>query len=485
MKKIICIALSLVMLLGVPITAIASGGSSATYTYTYNIWGVPTPSPDAYRVSAFILGDDFDIGHFRNPRDLFIIDNLIYVVDTGNSRVVVLVANDDGSHELVGVHYHATLDGAESTFNRPMGIFVSNWGEIWLADTYNQRILHMDENWNVINEILQPEASLLEGHMDFLPEKLAVDFTRRLFVQTRHVNRGLMEFDRYGEFAVYMGAAPVHVSMWNQIWRRIQTQEQRERVAPFIPTEYNNVNIDHEGFLFVTNTNENVDSVRRLNVMGADVLIRNGLFDIEGEVWWGNIPGISGPSQLIDIAPLTNDTFIAFDYTRGRLFAYDFQGNLLFVFGGVGNREGFFIEPTALDSMGFTLFALDAWTGAITRFDLTEYGWAINRALYLYRRGLYEESAEYWEDVLRMNGNFGLAYVGIARSLLRQGYYLEAMRLFELEHDRIGYGRAFGFFRRQWMEEYFWIFAVALGVVMIVPPVVKKILKVRREIRES
>ena len=483
MKRFLAVILSMVMLLSLPLAANAS--SVGNFTYTYNIWVVPTPSPDAYRVTAFILGTDFGIGHFVQPRDLFAIDNRLYVVDTGNSRIVTLLVNEDGTHELYSVRHHAWDEGSPSPFNNPMGIFVSDWGDIWIADTYNNRILHLDEEWNILNEILQPEGSLLEAHMDFLPESLAVDFTRRLFVQVRHVNRGLMEFDRYGEFAVYMGAAPVHAGLWDQIWRRIQTQEQRARTIPFIPTEYNNVNIDHEGFLFVTNTNDNVDSVRRLNVMGDDVLIRNGLFDIEGDVWWGNIPGITGPSHFIDVAPLENDTFIAFDSTRGRLFAYDFQGNLLFVFGGIGNREGYFMEPASLVSMGYTLFALDAQSGAITRFDLTDYGTAINRALQYYNRGLYDESAYYWQEVLRMNGNFGLAYIGIARALLRQGYYREAMRYFRLENDATGYGRAFGFYRRIWMEENFWMFAVAIGILMIVPPVVKKALKVRREILES
>jgi len=473
-----------VLLIGIA-QPLPTRASTFHYTYTYNIWGVPIPSPDAYRVTAYLLGESLGIGHFHRPQDLFVIGNKIYVADSGNNRVVVIVANEDGTHEVAQVIEHAMLDGAPTTFNFPSGIFVSDWGDIWLSDTDNHRILHVDSYWNVITEIGRPERSQLLPTDDFLPSKLVVDFTGRLFVQVIHVNRGLMEFDRYGEFAVYMGAAPVHVSVIDQFWRRIATQEQRERRQIFIPTEYNSVSIDSEGFLFVTNTNDNVDSVRRLNAMGDDVLIRNGLFYIEGDVVYGDAAGIDGPSQLIDIAPLPNETFIAFDRVRGRLFAYDFQGNLLFVFGGRGAREGFFMEPTAIDNMGYTLFALCAGNNTITRFDLTEYGLAINRGLELYRRGLYEESVFYWQEVLRMNGNFGMAYVGMARAMLRQGYYRDAMRYFRLENDRIGYGRAFGFFRRQWMEDNFWIFALAVGVLVIVPPVVKKVLHVRREIYES
>lgn len=483
MKRLLCAIMVVVMSLGLVMPVIAS--TPTHFTYTYNQRGVPTPSPDAYTVSAFMLGNDFGVGHFLTPRGLFVFENLLYVVDSGNNRIVVIQVNEDGTHDLYDVRDYAMLNGVPSSFRNPHGIFVSDWGEIYLADTDNQRILHMDADWNVINEITQPEESLQAGDADFLPENLVVDFTRRIFVQVRHVNRGLMEFDRYGNFAVYMGAAPVTVSLWDQLWRRIQTQEQRDRTSPFIPTEYNNVVLDHEGFLFVTNTSDDVHSVRRLNAMGNDVLIRNGRFAIEGDISYGDVPMITGPSQFIAVAPIYNNTFMAFDFTRGRIFAYDFQGNLLYAFGGVGNRQGFFVEPVDLVAMGTTLFALDVRTGAITRFDLTEYGRAINRGLYYYRRGLYQESSYYWHEVLRMNGNFYLAYVGLGRAMLRQGNYRQAMRYFRIADEPGGYGRAFGFYRRIWMEENFWMFVVAIGVLIIVPPTVKKVIKVRKEILAS
>jgi len=482
---LICGVLTFAILLG---TNVSLHASPTNYTYTYDFWGRPIPSPDAYRVTAFILGEHLGIGHFSNPQDLFIRDNRIYVVDTGNNRIVILLAHDDASHEVYQVIDHVLLNGAPSTFNQPLGIFVSDWGERWIADTRNQRILHIDEQWRVINEVRDLGYTLPEFEgMDFLPAKLAVDFTGRMFVQALNVNEGLMEFDSSGEFVGYMGATPVQVSPIEQFWRMIATQEQRERRALFVPTEYNNVTIDHEGFLFVTTNTGGVDiePVRRLNAMGDDIMIRNGRTYPIGDLVEGTAAGISGPSQFIDVAPLPNDTFVAFDRTRGRLFAYDFQGNLLYVFGGSGNREGYFMHPVALDSMGFALYALDSRAGAITRFDLTEYGTLINQALALYRTGQYEASADTWQEVLRLNGNFGMAYIGIARALLRQGYYREAMRYFRLEFDWIGYGRAFGFYRRQWAEENFWIFAIIVLGLLIVPPVVKRVMRVRKEIMEA
>jgi tetratricopeptide (TPR) repeat protein len=219
--------------------------------------------------------------------------------------------------------------------------------------------------------------------------------------------------------------------------------------------------------------------------MGNDILIRNGHYDIIGDLWVGPGAGITGPSRFIDVAALPNGTYVCFDRNRGRLFKYDTQGNLLYVFGGVGNREGTFMFPSAVSNMGYALYALDAQTTAITRFDLTEYGYLINLAITQYQLGLYDESAETWNRVLTFNGNYGIAYIGMARSLLRQGYYQEAMRYFKLQYDSEGYGRAFGFYRREWMETYFWIFALIIGGLVVVPPVIRLVLRVRKEVRES
>jgi hypothetical protein len=86
---------------------------------------------------------------------------------------------------------------------------------------------------------------------------------------------------------------------------------------------------------------------------------------------------------------------------------------------------------------------------------------------------------------MRLNGNFGPAYLGIARALLRQGYYQEAMEYFKVQINDENYGRAFGFYRREWIEQYFGFFALGLGILIIVPPVVKKVIKIRKEIKES
>ena len=480
MKKIYLLFLFVCLFAAAPVFS-----EPSNYTYNYDFWLEQVASPDAYRVSSYILGNNLGIGSFRDPQGLFVRDNRIYVCDSGNNRIVLLEVNERGEHRVVRVVTSVRINGVESPLYYPMDLFECRAGYIYIADTNNHRVLKLDRNWNHVFSIYRPDDESLEDFLEFLPIKLVVDFANRIFVQGRNINKGLMEFDSRGDFSGYMGANRVHVNIIDYVWRMLSTQEQRDRMELFIPTEYSNLALDNEGFIYVSNMSGQTDPVRRLNAMGQDILIRNGYEDPVGDLVFGNAGGITGRSRFIDVAPMPSNSYACFDRTRGRIFMYDFQGNLLYAFGGVGNREGSFVLPVALDSMGSALYALDSRTAAITRFDLTLYGQKINDALYEYRRGRYESSAALWEEVLKMNGNYDLAYIGIGRAALRQGDYLKAMRNYKLKHFREGYGRAFQLYRKQWIEENLWLILLALGIVIIVPSFIKFSIKVGKEIMES
>jgi DNA-binding beta-propeller fold protein YncE len=455
------------------------------YTYNYDFWEEQVASPDAYRVGAYILGSSLGVGHFVDPQGLFIRGNRIYVCDSGNNRILLIEAEENGVYKVVSSVSSVTISGVASPFKYPMDIFESRDGTLYIADTDNNRILILDSEWNYISAIYKPDDESLGEFTEFLPIKLVVDFANRLFVQARNVNKGLMEFNSRGEFSGYMGANKVYVNPVDYVWKLLSTQAQKERMDLFIPTEYSNLSIDNDGFIYVTNSTGQTEPVRRLNAMGQDILIRNGYEKPVGDLVFGNAGGISGRSRFIDVIAFDNDSYACFDRTRGRIFMYDFQGNLLYAFGGVGNREGSFIQPVALDRMGNSLYALDSRSAAITRFDLTGYGAMVNKALDEYRVGRYEASAEIWEEVLKMNGNYDLAYIGIGRAALRQSEFQKAMKYYKLKHYREGYGKAFQLYRKQWTEENLWKILLVLGILIIVPPTVKFLIKLGREIREA
>jgi len=454
------------------------------YTYNYDFWFEQVASPDAYYVGAYILGTALGTGNFSSPQGLFVRDNRVYICDSGNNRIILLVY-ENGEHRFVSAVDSVTIDGEKSPLNYPMDIFESRDGFLYIADTNNHRILKLDRDWNYVASILKPDDESIDEHSEFLPLKLVVDFANRLFVQARNVNKGLMEFDSRGVFAGYMGANKVQVNIVDYVWKLLATQAQKERMELFIPTEYNNLCLDRDGFIYVTNASGQTDPVRRLNAMGQDILIRNGYEDPIGDLAYGNAGGVTGPSKFIDVAAMNNDSYACMDRTRGRIFVYDFQGNLLYAFGGLGNREGCFLKPTALAQMGHSLYVLDSDTAALTRFDMTGYGEKINRALDEYQAGRYESSAKVWEEVLKMNGNYDLAYIGIGRAALRQGEYQKAMKYYKLKHFREGYGKAFQLYRKQFMEENLWKILLVLAVILLAPRLIKTAVKIVREVREA
>ena len=294
-----------------------------------------------------------------------------------------------------------------------------------------------------------------------------------------------MKYEYDGSFQGFFGANEVIYNVTDLIWKKIATRAQKEQMVLFVPVEYSNCYMDREGFIFaVTKTFDDWDllddrakPIRRLNAQGKDILVKNWDPPI-GDLEWGNAAGISDPSKLADITVLEDDVYLALDESRGRIFAYDNQGRLLFAFGGRGNIDGFFRKPAAIEHIGKDLFVLDTMNASITVFTPTDYGKLIYQATEQYSCGEYDASAASWEKVLEYNGNFDLAYVGLAKAYLRQKKYKKAMDYAKVKRDRRDYSKAFKYYRKEWIEANIgWMtgIVIALIVISLVVKVVKKI----------
>ena len=62
------------------------------------------------------------------------------------------------------------------------------------------------------------------------------------------------------------------------------------------------------------------DVVRKLNLMGNDILVRNGEYYIIGDLYMGNGGGYQGASYFTDVTCFDNDIYVCLDRNRGRLF---------------------------------------------------------------------------------------------------------------------------------------------------------------------
>jgi hypothetical protein len=480
-------AACLMILVSMPIQAQAA---EKGYTYTYDYWGDVQYSPDVYEVVGSYTAVDFGLDKkLTSPQGLFVYEDYIYICDTNNNRILELQRTGETEIKLVREITEFTGDVEVKTFNAPHDIAVDE-EYFYIADKSNGRVLKLTKDLEYVMSFTKPTDATFDQAMEFLPHKIVIDTAGRVYCIATNVNKGLIKYEPDGTFVGFVGATPASYNFMDYVWKKLATKAQRAQMENFVPTEYDNIYIDHEGFIYTTTTNVteveidngSVDPVRRLNMMGSDILIRNGNWVICGDIWIDNAGGFSGPSLLTDITAFENESYVALDRNRGRLFGYDDQGNLLFAFGGSGNVDGYFRTPSAIEHMGYDLLVLDQVDCSLTIFTPTEYGNLIYEAMDLFKAGDYAGSEVAWRKVISLNGNYDLAYIGIGRALLRQQRYREAMDYFELKWDAENYSKAFQYYRKEWVEENIIWIVVALGVLIVVPLAIGRIKKIKHEI---
>ena len=458
-------------------------------TYIYDFWENIEKSPDVYRVTHVIYADDLNLKTpLKNPSSLFTYGNKLFVVDTDNNRIVELEYTSKKTLAFNRVIDSVnTTDGSEGTFDGPRDIFINDDGSMFIADTNHGRVLKVDENLNVIFTLKEPDDPTYEEGKAFLPEKVVADSKGRAYVAARNINKGFLKYEYDGTFQGFFGANEVVYEVSDLIWKKLATQAQKEKMVLFVPVEYSNCYMDKEGFIYaVTKTfdwwdlkSDKAKPIRRLNALGKDILVKNNEDQPPiGDLVWGNAAGISDPSKFTDITVLDNNVYLTIDESRGRVFAYNDQGYLLFAFGGRGNIDGFFRKPAAIEHIGKDLFVLDSINASITVMSPTDYGNLIYKATEQFASGEYDESAETWAKVLEYNGNYDLAYIGLGKSFLRQKKYKEAMDYFKVKRDRRDYSKAFKYYRKEWIEKNIgWMVGVLIAIIVLsfVLKIVKKI----------
>lgn len=445
-------------------------------TYSYNYWLDAVPSPHAYVPSSVISGEDLGIGELSNPQDLFVSDNgNIYIADTDNNRIIWLDQNFEFVDELV------TFNNGD-TFNSPQGIFVSEDNHLYVADTENQRILQFDESNELVNTFDTPVTDLLSNTTAFRPTKIAVTKAGQIYALAIGVNSGIVEINPDGTFQGFLGATEVSITPVEYFWRRfIATEEQRQRMGLILPTEYSNIFLDNEDFIYVTREsvsagNYGDDIIRRLNPSGVNVLRDFGYGPPIGDYY--NAGG-SNISLFTDVTVTDYQIYSAIDNNTGKIFTYDYDGQLLYVFGSNGNRFGNFQSPVAIGHFGDSLYVLDDYHNTLTTFEMTEYGKLIHDANRLHYDGDYAQVEQKWQEVLNLNANADVAYTGLGKIKYRNGEYEEAMLNFQLANDRDNYTKAFSRFRRYWLIDNFTLIAIVIAIIIALYLVIKLIKKIR------
>ncbi|WP_026516459.1 NHL repeat-containing protein [Butyrivibrio sp. MC2021] len=476
------------ILLLAPLSVQASDGG---YTYNYDWWGDVQESPDLYSVCRVFTSSELGLDvKLKNPQGLFVEGNFIYICDSGNNRIIKVERVSPEKLEVVDII--DSFKGAEpSTFSNPTDLAISEDGNIFIADQGNERILKLDKDLNYIMEFIKPTDNTLDPSLVFAPNKLTVDTAERVYCIASGINKGLVKYENDGTFSGFVGATPVKFDWTDYLWKKFASQEQRAKMESFVPTEYENIYMDQEGFIYATmplktdndsRVADDENAVRKLNLMGNDILVHNGAWGVQGDLYKGSGGGYEGPSVFADVTVLDNDIYACLDQNRGRVFGYDDQGRLVFAFGGNGNMDGYFRRPSAIEHYGHELYVLDSIDCSITAFVPTQFGNLVYTAIEEFDKGHYEESGDAWQEVMNQNGNYDLAYIGIGRALLRQERYHESMKYFELKYDADNYSKAFKQYRKEWVEENIAIIVIVILALFLIPLGIGKFKALKYEI---
>jgi len=442
----------------------AAAAHAAPYNgYHYSYQGGPTSAPYPYLPENVFDASGTVIGALKSPEDMYVTpDGDIYILDSGNNRIVHL----NREFEVERVIGEFQNGGVTDTFNAPEGIFVHSDGSIYVADTANQRVVELAPNGSLKRIIGPPKSEIIRSDFLYQPSKVAVDRADRMYVVGKNIFDGLIEFDSVGEFQGFTGTNLVKFNPIDLLWKQLSTREQRSQMALFVPEQFNNLDIDANGFIYTT-SNEvgDAETIKRLNPTGTDVLRREGYHPPVGDLQFAYTGSITGGSTFVAITVDKKGMFAVLDSKRGRIFTYDKDGNLLYQFGQIGDQVGTFRTPVALDMLGERMLVLDKRLGRITVFVPTDYGAAIREAVSAYYDGDFEESTAYWEQVLKMNANYDAAYVGMGKAKMSDGDSWEAMHYFKLGNSQENYSKAFERYRKEFLLSNFGNIMTALFVL--------------------
>lgn len=453
--------------------------------YSYDRWGDPVASQAGYTAEKYVDGEMIGCGSLFEPADLFIShDDLMYIADKGNNRIVIT----DLDFNFVREMSEFTYNGETLTLRRPTGIFVDQYtGNIYICDTENDRVIKCDTDGNVDRLFTKPESELYDQNLTYNPSKVLVDKAGNVYIVVRSQTKGAVMFNSEGEFLGFYGANRVEATaevLANAFWNLIGTQEQRDRRAKQTPIGFCNFDIDDDGFIFTVTDSQEVetDLVKKLNPRGDNILDSLGAADMT----FGDMPPTyysiySKKSSLTDIDLGPNGELNILDFQHGRIFQYDKECWLLFIMGGSGDQLGLFQSAAAIESHDNHLYVLDSRKNNITIFTRTVFGEIVTEAANLYNDGLYEESLEPWQNVLKYDGNYRRAYIGIGNALYNKYQYKEAMDYFEISISRGRYNRAFEGYRDQWLKENY-VGAIIVIVLIIVLLVVYNKMRKRGKI---
>ena len=404
---------------------------------------------------------------FNQPQDIFIDKrDYIYVADTENNRVVKL----DNNGKIILEITSAFEDGSGNplALSKPRGVFVEN-GEteaediIWIADTGNKRIVGLTANGENYLEYGKPNQLNSARAKTFDVEKIYKNDKGYMFALK---GDSLMKIDENNVFQGMIGTAEVEFSFMRFVVKTFGTQAQIKSLEEGRAIPYSNFMIAKDGNTYGV-LSEGSDQIRRLNSTGDNNYP-------SGSYGYANYYDVNSADpytpiepRFVDVTANERGIVSVLCGDTGLIYQYDKEGNLLAAFGGKGEKKGTFETPTslALDSKE-RIYVLDGTGANIQIFEPTQFIELVHEAINHQLDGEYSEAQEKWEQILKIDSGYFLAHKGIGKIQYREEDYSAAMDSYELAEDKTGYSEAFSEARHEIFRNYFfWLIVVIVLII--------------------
>lgn len=408
---------------------------------------------------------------------------------------------DIGIADLTAEQYEAfktavTSSVVSTSFKGPKGVFVTGdcvdengalvadaekW--VYVADADNSRVVKCDLEGNVDKVFYTPFNEVYGDGTTFWPQKILVDSAEFLYVVVTSTTSGAAVFDKDGKFTSFYGANRVDATaevILNYFINSISTETARSRRTKSTAAGFTNFDIDDEGFIYTCteSISQDVDKVKKLNPAGYNIFNNTAgneyyFGDHESPYYRNN----TYATMLTDI-DITDDKLICcLDLTKGRVFQYDTECRLLFVLGGDGDQLGTFTKVSSLETMGEDIYVLDSAKLSVTIFTETSFGELVHEATALYNGGYYEEALEPWLEVMKGDGNYLIAQIGLANAYLNRGDYELAMKYAEMAALSGLYNKAFEGWREEFLKENLSLILILIIALIVVIKIISTLFK--------
>lgn len=495
MNKLVRIISFAFVLLFVFATVISAATPYATYTYSID--GLVLDSPDAYvpygdgPITSSILGLDKPM---QDPSDIESDANEnIYIADKGNNRIIV-------TNKFYEVKYiiekFTNYDGVEDTFKSPVSTFVVDDGAykgLYVCDKDNKRIVVFDQDTGFLKKVFnEPEIEFEDDNSGYSPVSCVVDQHGRIYVVSDKTTKGIIVLTPNGDFINFIGAPKVSVSAMESLLQIVNPNAASN--ISHAATPYSKLDLDNMSRDFVygtvvyttdddqknqqsaiTSKNPDYAPVRLLNASGNDIMQRNGFFAPAGEVAVAktgpttaiNKNAPTGVSSVVDVASGQDGIWSIIDNKRSKVYTYDQNGNLLYIFGDAGDKFGNISKAQAITYQGDKIVVLDVTSLSFTVYRQTEYAKKLSQAIRYQNERDFDKATEAWQEVLAWNNNFDTAYVEMGKALFRDNQPEKAQEYFMNAFDTENYAEAFKQTRANQMKIWF-IPLIILVVVLLV-----------------